>query len=123
MKGPCNGGIHLRVLDGWWGGGNSQHANKGWGSGGGEEYTDLTYQDDVESRAIYDLLEQEIVPSFYTRTSDGLPRAWLKMMKRSISSMCPYFNTNRMVQEYVEKCYWPSAQRFAMLAADGLRKA
>jgi starch phosphorylase len=121
MKVCCNGGLNLSILDGWWVEGYAQ--DNGWAIGAGEEYTDLTYQDDVESRAIYDLLEQEIVPQFYTRTSDGLPRAWLRMMKRSISSCCPIFNTNRMVQEYVEKCYWPSAQRFAMLSADGLKKA
>jgi starch phosphorylase len=121
MKVCCNGGLNLSVLDGWWVEGYAQ--DNGWAIGAGEEYTDLTYQDEVESRAIYDLLEQEIVPLFYTRTSDGLPRGWLKMMKRSISSICPYFNTNRMVQEYVEKCYWPSAQRYGMLAAEGLKKA
>jgi starch phosphorylase len=121
MKVCCNGGLNLSILDGWWVEGYAQ--DNGWAIGAGEEYTDLTYQDDVESRAIYDLLEQEIVPLFYTRTSDGLPRGWLRMMKRSISSCCPIFNTNRMVQEYVEKCYWPSAQRYAMLSADGLRKA
>jgi starch phosphorylase len=121
MKVACNGGLNLSILDGWWVEGYAQ--DNGWAIGAGEEYTDLTYQDDVESRAIYDLLEQEIVPLFYTRTSDGLPRGWLKMMKRSISCICPFFNTNRMVQEYVEKCYWPSAQRFAMLTADGLKKA
>jgi len=121
MKVCSNGGLNLSILDGWWVEAYAQ--DNGWAIGAGEEYTDLTYQDDVESRAIYDLLEQEIVPLFWTRTSDGLPRGWLKMMKRSISSICPYFNTNRMVQEYVEKCYWPSAQRFAMLSADGLKKA
>jgi starch phosphorylase len=121
MKVCCNGGLNLSILDGWWVEAYAQ--DNGWAIGAGEEYTDLTYQDDVESRAIYDLLEQEIVPQFYTRTSDGLPRAWLKMMKRSISSICPFFNTNRMVQEYVEKCYWPSAQRYGMLSADGLKKA
>jgi starch phosphorylase len=121
MKVCANGGLNLSILDGWWVEGYAQ--DNGWAIGAGEEYTDLTYQDDVESRAIYDLLEQEIVPQFYTRTSDGLPRGWLRMMKRSISSICPFFNTNRMVQEYVEKCYWPSAQRYGMLSADGLRKA
>jgi starch phosphorylase len=121
MKVCCNGGLNLSILDGWWVEGYAQ--DNGWAIGAGEEYTDLTYQDDVESRAIYDLLEQEIVPLFYTRTSDGLPRGWLRMMKRSMSSCCPIFNTNRMVQEYVEKCYWPSAQRYAMLSADGLKKA
>jgi starch phosphorylase len=121
MKVCANGGLNLSILDGWWVEGYAQ--NNGWAIGHGEEYTDLTYQDDVESRAIYDLLEQEIVPQFYTRTSDGLPRGWLRMMKQSISTCCPFFNTNRMVQEYMDKCYGPSSQRFARLSADGLKKA
>jgi starch phosphorylase len=121
MKVCPNGGINLSILDGWWVEGYAQ--DNGWAIGAGEEYTDLHYQDDVESRAIYDLLEQEIVPSFYTRSSDGLPRAWLKVMKRSIATCCPVFNTNRMVQDYVEKAYWPSSQRFDKLTADNFGKA
>src|SRR5262249_42929525 len=121
MKVCCNGGLNLSVLDGWWVEGYNQ--DNGWAIGAGEEYTDLHYQDEVESRAIFDLLEQEIVPQFYQRSTDGLPRAWLRMMKRSMSTVCPYFNTNRMVQEYMEKCYWPSTERFALLAADNLKKA
>jgi starch phosphorylase len=121
MKVCCNGGLNLSILDGWWVEGYAQ--NNGWAIGAGEEYTDLTYQDDVESRAIYDLLEQEIVPQFYTRTSDGLPRGWLRLMKSSMSTICPVFNTNRMVQEYVEKFYWPSAERYRGLAADHLKRA
>src|SRR5262249_39171737 len=110
-------GINMSVLDGWW---CEAFANdNGWAIGAGEEYTDLTYQDDIESRAIYDLLEQEIVPLFYTRSSDGIPRGWLKVMKRSMSTVCPVFNTNRMIQEYVEKCYWPSAERSYALGGDG----
>src|SRR5262249_35615582 len=101
----------------------SQSPPNGWAIGHGEEYTDLTYQDDIESRAIYDLLEQEVVPMFYTRSSDDLPRGWLKMMKASISTCVPFFNTNRMVQEYMEKAYWPSAQRIARLSADNLKRA
>jgi glycogen phosphorylase len=121
MKICCNGGLNLSVLDGWWVEGYAQ--DNGWAIGAGEEYTDLPYQDDVESRAIYDLLEQEIVPQFYTRSSDGLPRGWISLVKRSMSTVCPVFNTNRMVQEYVEKSYWPSSERFARLASDHLRKA
>jgi starch phosphorylase len=121
MKVCCNGAINLSVLDGWWVEGYAQ--DNGWAIGAGEEYTDLHYQDEVESRAIYDLLEQEIVPLFYTRSSDGLPRGWIKVMKRSLSTICPLFNTNRMVQEYMEKCYWPSAGRFAALIADSLKEA
>jgi starch phosphorylase len=121
MKVCANGGINLSVLDGWWVEGYL--GDNGWAIGAGEEYTDLTYQDDVESRAIYDLLEQEIVPLYYTRGSDGLPRGWLKVMKRSISTVAPVFNTSRMVQEYMEKCYGPSAERFTRLVKDELKSA
>jgi starch phosphorylase len=121
MKVCVNGGLNLSVLDGWWVEGYQQ--DNGWAIGAGEEYSDLNYQDQVESRAIYDLLEQELVPTFYNRGSDGVPREWLKRMKRSISTNVPFFNTNRMVQQYVETCYWPSAERHLRLVADGLRRA
>ncbi len=121
MKACCNGGINLSVLDGWWC--EAYAGDNGWAIGAGEEYTDLTYQDDIESRAIYDLLEQEIVPLFYTRSSDGLPRGWVKMMKRAMATVCPVFNTNRMVQEYMEKCYVQSADRFDKLTRDNLKRA
>ncbi|MCS7046892.1 MAG: alpha-glucan family phosphorylase, partial [Gemmataceae bacterium] len=121
MKVSVNGGINMSILDGWWVEGHS--GDNGWAIGAGEEYTDLNYQDDVESRAIYDLLEQEVVPLFYARSSDGLPRGWIKMMKRSIATICPVFNTNRMVQEYMEKCYSPSSDRFERLSQDKLKRA
>jgi starch phosphorylase len=121
MKVSCNGGINMSIPDGWWVEGFA--GDNGWAIGAGEEYSDLNYQDDVESRAIYDLLEQEVVPLFYTRASDGLPRGWIKVMKRSMGTVCPAFNTSRMVQEYVEKCYAPSAARFERLSSEHLRKA
>jgi starch phosphorylase len=121
MKVCVNGGINMSILDGWWVEGFN--GDNGWAIGAGEEYTDLAYQDDVESRAIYDLLEQEIVPLFYTRSTDDLPRGWIKMMKRSMATVCPVFNTNRMVQEYMEKCYAPSADRFERLTQEKLRRA
>ena len=121
MKVCANGGLNLSVLDGWWVEGY-QHDN-GWAIGAGEEYSDLVYQDTVESRAIYDLLEQEIVPMFYDRGTDGVPRTWISRMKRSISTNVPFFNTNRMVQQYVESCYWPSGLRYLRLIGDKLKKA
>jgi starch phosphorylase len=121
MKVCANGGLNLSILDGWWVEGYA--GDNGWAIGAGEEYTDLAYQDDVESRAIYDLLEQEIVPLFYTRSSDGLPRGWLRMMKRAIGSLSPVFNTGRMVAEYTTTCYLPSASRHLRLAADNLARA
>ncbi|MFN4259097.1 MAG: alpha-glucan family phosphorylase [Gemmataceae bacterium] len=121
MKVCVNGGLNLSVLDGWWD--EAYTGDNGWAIGAGEEYTDLHYQDEVESRAIYDLIEEEIAPLFYTRSSDGLPRGWLKMMKRSMSTVCPIFNTNRMVEEYQQLCYAPSAERYALLMSDGMRRA
>jgi starch phosphorylase len=123
MKVCCNGGLNLSVLDGWWDEGYL--GDNGWSIGRGEEYTkdQEVYQDDVESRLIYDLLEQEIVPAFYTRGNDGLPRSWLKRMKRSIATNVPAFNTNRMVKEYAEICYIPSYRRFAHLSEHQFQKA
>jgi starch phosphorylase len=121
MKVAANGGLNLSILDGWWCEGYD--GQNGFAIGAGEEYTDLTYQDDVESRAIYDLLEQEIVPLFYTRSQDGLPRGWLRMMKRSVATLAPVFNTGRMVAEYMTTCYEPSARRFLRLTTDDLRRA
>ncbi|HEX3313283.1 MAG TPA: alpha-glucan family phosphorylase [Gemmataceae bacterium] len=121
MKVCVNGGLNMSILDGWWCEGYT--GDNGWAIGAGEEYTDLNYQDDIESRLIYDLIEQEIAPLFYTRGNDGLPRGWLKAMKRSMSTCCPVFNTNRQVQEYMEKEYSPSADRFAKLTSDKLQRA
>lgn len=121
MKVCVNGGLNMSILDGWWD--EAYEGDNGWAIGAGEEYSDLAYQDDVESRAIYDLLEQEVAPLFYNRGSDGLPRGWIKYMKRSIATVCPFFNTARMVQEYMERCYQPSAARFGRLAGEGLKQA
>jgi starch phosphorylase len=121
MKAAVNGGLNLSILDGWWCEGYA--GDNGWAIGAGEEYTDLAYQDDVESRAFYDLLEQEIVPLFYQRGNDGLPRGWLKRMKRAIASLSPVYNTGRMVAEYTAVAYLPSADRYGKLAAAGLKAA
>jgi starch phosphorylase len=123
MKVCCNGGVNFSVLDGWWDEGYV--GDNGWSIGRGEEYTkeQESYQDDVESRLIYDLLEQEIIPAFYTRGNDGLPRAWLKRMKRSIATNVPVFNTNRMLKEYAETSYVPSYRRFQHLSSNQFQKA
>src|SRR5262249_10321008 len=81
------------------------------------------YQDDVESRAVLDLLEQEVVPLFYTRTSDGLPRGWLRRMKRSIATLCPVYNTSRMVAEDTAKSYLPTAAPYRRLVENDLAGA
>jgi starch phosphorylase len=121
MKAAANGALNLSILDGWWVEGFD--GENGWAIGAGEEYTDLTYQDDVESRATYDLIEQELVPLFYTRTSDGLPRGWLRRMKRAITTLAPVYNTGRMVAEYMRVAYDPSARRYLKLTSDNLAEA
>jgi starch phosphorylase len=123
MKVCVNGGLNLSVLDGWWCEAYDPEVRNGWAIGAGEEYQDQAYQDEIESRAIYDLLEQEIVPLYYSRSVDGMPRGWIQAMKRAIASVCSVFNTNRMVEEYARRCYHPSAERFALLTADHLKRA
>jgi starch phosphorylase len=121
MKVAVNGGLNCSILDGWWVEGYD--GDNGWAIGAGEEYTDLAYQDEVESRALYDLIEQDIAPLFYTRGGDGLPRGWIRRMKRAILTLVPVFNTNRMVEEYTERCYVPSHRRFSRLSSDHLKAA
>ena len=121
MKIAPNGGLNLSILDGWWVEGCTN--DNGWAIGGGEEYSDLKYQDEVESRLLYELLERDIAPTFYNRGADGLPREWIRRMKRAISTLVPEFNTNRMVQEYLERCYLPAFTREAKLTADQLAPA
>ncbi|MGE5680979.1 MAG: alpha-glucan family phosphorylase [Bacillota bacterium] len=103
MKVIANGGLNFSVLDGWWDEGYD--AEVGWKIGNGEEYLDLEYQNEVESRQLYDALETDIVPLFYNRSTDKLPRLWISKMKSSMKKLGPQFNTNRMVEQYFTKFY------------------
>jgi len=107
MKAVANGALHMSILDGWWAEGYSPGA--GWAIGAGEEYEDTEYQDEIESRAMYELLEREVIPAFYARTRDGTPREWIRMMKASMRRLCPIFNTHRMLEDYVDGFYVPAA--------------
>ncbi len=117
MKASANGALHVSILDGWWDEAAAPHL--GWSIGQGEMYVDHDIQDARESNAIYDLLENEIVPLFYDRGRDGLPRDWIRMMKESMKGLCPVFNTNRMVHEYATRSYFPAASRATRLAGHG----
>lgn len=115
MKATANGALNVSILDGWWAEGYTPET--GWAIGSGEEYDDaqFEYQDLVESNAIYDLLEKEIVPLFYERGRDGLPRGWIAKMKAAMRHHAGVFNTNRMVGEYCDTCYVPAARRVKQL--------
>jgi starch phosphorylase len=103
MKACFNGALNCSVLDGWWD--EAFAPGIGWGIGRGEVYEDKEYQNQVESSALYDLLEKEVIPIFYDRSVVGLPRKWVDMMKLNMKTVCPFFNTNRMVQEYTDNLY------------------
>ena len=116
MKAAMNGLPNLSVLDGWWA--EADYVRTGWAIGHGEDYDDLEYQDEVEANALYDLLEQEVVPLFYDRDDEGLPRGWIAKMKDAIRINCPHFNTARMVGEYATRAYFPASDRYRIMMAD-----
>lgn len=121
MKAAANGGLNVSILDGWWDEGYSPDV--GWAIGSGETYGDPEEQDQVECEALYNLLENEIVPLFYDRDRGGLPRAWIGMMKASMRKLGAHFNTHRMVREYTDSAYIPACRAGERLSADGFAAA
>ncbi len=120
MKVTANGGINLSILDGWWV--EAYNGNNGWAIGAGEEYDDPAYQDEVESRLLYELLENTVIPLFYQRNTQNVPDEWVEMIKNSIQTICPFFNTNRMVEEYSNQFYLPGLSRWELLTKDGWKE-
>ncbi|MBI5669499.1 MAG: alpha-glucan family phosphorylase [Chloroflexi bacterium] len=120
MKVIYNGGLNCSILDGWWAEGYSPEV--GWAIGRGEEYPDeeWEHQNYIESQALYNILEQDIIPLFYNRGRDGLPREWIAKMKTSMRTLAPYFNTQRMVQEYTQRMYMPNYENSLKLFEDHL---
>lgn len=114
MKVAPNGGLHVSCLDGWWP--EAYNGANGWAIGDGRLYSDLEFQDRMDSEALYALLEREIIPLFYERGDDDLPRGWLTRMKESIRTICPLFNTHRMLAEYTQQLYIPALRRSRSLA-------
>lgn len=121
MKAMANGALHLSTLDGWWDEG--YHPDFGWALGHGEVYEDHRAQDDIESRDLYNLLEKEVVPLFYLRGSDGIPRGWVEKMRGGLSKLVPFFNSHRMVQDYVSRYYLPCSRRFNTLCRNDFAEA
>jgi starch phosphorylase len=116
MKAVLNGGLTLSTLDGWWC--EAYDGDNGWAIGDGEQPSDREHQDKTESTILYDLLEQEIIPLFYDRGPDGVPREWVARMKNSIRTCGPQFNTHRMLAEYLERFYLPASVHMSLLTKD-----
>ena len=121
MKAAVNGAINFSVLDGWWCEG--YNGENGWVVGSTDTYNDLEYQNEMESRSIYELLEKEIVPLFYDRGQDDLPRGWITKMKTCMKTVGPMFNTNRMIEDYTRKFYIPSMELTEKMKANNYELA
>jgi len=121
MKLPPNGGMNLSVLDGWWCEG--YNGKNGWAIGA--EITDgsVEFQNEVDTASLFHILETQIVPLYYAKPDGRLPLAWLQLMRESIRSVTPVFNTERMVREYSERLYEPAAAAHTKLAAKGAAEA
>jgi starch phosphorylase len=126
MKAAANGALNLSILDGWWDElwhVQDRPARIGWAIGKGESYDDPAYQNQVEAEALYDLLERDVIPLFYDRSSDRLPRKWIEHMKASIATICPLVNTHRMVKDYTCQVYLGAHQHYCSLERDGAARA
>ena len=121
MKAAMNGVLNMSTADGWWCEGYTPDG--GWVIGAGDNCEDVDYQDIVESQAIYDMLENEVIPLFYTRSVDNLPRAWIRRVKNSIKWIAPRFNTHRMVADYTRRFYNPAAAKWRYLTAEACTRA
>jgi starch phosphorylase len=122
MKAMANGGLNLSILDGWWDEAWRDAFAKdqliGWAIGRGEKYESAEFQNEVESAALYDLLERDIIPTFYDRAANGLPRRWIALMKSSIAALCPSFNMHRVVKQYTADFYVTAHERYERLMKD-----
>ncbi|MHB8919630.1 MAG: alpha-glucan family phosphorylase [Halothiobacillus sp.] len=116
MKVLVNGGINLSELDGWWA--EAYTPEVGWALGDGQEHDDDPIWDAAEAVALYDLLERAVIPEFYTRDEQGIPRAWVARMRESMARLTPRFSTNRVVREYTERHYLPIAAAYLARSAN-----
>jgi starch phosphorylase len=121
IKAAVNGVLNLSVLDGWWCEGFTEET--GWSLGNGEEYQDHNYQDAVESQALYNILENDVIPCFYERKEGDLPIRWLKMMKASMTMGILNFCAKGMVEKYKKNFYLPAAKRLKELVNNDAQEA
>ncbi|NOY73421.1 MAG: glycosyltransferase family 1 protein [Gammaproteobacteria bacterium] len=116
MKVLVNGGINLSELDGWWA--EAYTPDVGWALGDGQEHNDDPAWDIAEAEALYELLENEVIPEFYTRNEAGIPSAWVARMRESMARLTPHYSTNRAVREYTEQYYLPAVSAYHKRSAN-----
>ena len=116
MKAAMNGVLNCSILDGWWD--EAYNPDVGWAIGQGEQYTDTNLQDDIESKALYDLLERDIIPLFYQRGRDSLPREWIRRMKASMREIGQSMSSHRMLMDYANQFYFPALKNYRRIVKD-----
>jgi starch phosphorylase len=121
MKAAMNGVLNCSILDGWWD--EAYNPEVGWAIGQGEQYEDTNLQDEVESKALYDLLEREIIPLFYQRGRDSLPREWIKRMKTCMKEIGPSMSSHRMLMDYSNNFYFPALKNYRKMIKDDYAEA
>ena len=121
MKAALNGGLNLSILDGWWD--EMFDGENGWAISSAELVDDTARRDELEASSLLDLLEHQVVPLFYERPEGPVPRQWVGKVKRSLATLGPQVSAARMVRDYVEELYEPTAARVDALAADGAARA
>ena len=121
MKVLVNGGLNLSERDGWWA--EAYRPEIGWAIGDGQEHDDVSNWDVQEAEQLYDILEKEIVPSFYKCDGRGIPLAWVERMRASMADLTPQFSTNRMLREYVDRLYLTAARQYRKRIAVGAVEA
>lgn len=118
-KASLNGIPNCSILDGWWAEGYTP--GNGWAIGEEREYQDAATQNAADATALYDVLEMDIIPTFFERDASGLPTAWLKVMRRAIQTCAPRFSMRRQVKDYTRDLYMPTDERSAAFRQDGYR--
>ena len=115
MKVLVNGGLNLSELDGWWA--EAYSPDVGWAIGDGQEHGDDPVWDEAQARELYALLEEKVIPEFYTRDERGIPASWIARVRQSMARLTPTFSSNRVVREYTEAYYLPAANEYLARAA------
>ncbi|MGO9947272.1 MAG: alpha-glucan family phosphorylase [Steroidobacteraceae bacterium] len=110
MKVLVNGGLNLSELDGWWA--EAFAPTFGWALGDGGEHGEDPGLDAAEAGQLYELLENQVIPEFYSRDGTNVPRAWVGRIRESMASLTPVYSANRSVREYTERCYLPAAAAY-----------
>lgn len=121
MKAGINGAINLSVLDGWWGEGYD--GKNGWAIKPGPEDMDPELRDKQESRTLYEILQDQVIPLYYSHDKSGYSPEWVKMIKHSMVSLLPRYNATRMVSEYVNNFYLPASRRGALYTENNFDNA